>query len=151
MDESKCPTPCSYLSLYSQFSRQRRLTPCFFFFLYGRISSKFRLTAPKLRTSSVVKTGFVVSLVSPTSRLKPNPSPIPLHPTQPPLLPPLGPDQNPISAPLHYPQTQTGALLSCPATATPMPISPPRVSRPPYQVSFPPPYLPLYSPMLFDP
>jgi hypothetical protein len=104
---------------------------------------------PKSPTSSVAKTGFVVSLVSPTFRL--NPSPTPLPQTQPPLAPQLDPDQNPTSAHLHCLRTPTGALLSSPTTDTPKLTSLPRVSPPPYQVSFtalPPPLS--TSPMSFD-
>lgn len=108
------------------------------FIILRRTSNKSRHTAPKSRTSSVAKTGYEASPVSPTSRLKPNPSPIPHPPTRPPpLQPPHDPDQNPTSVPPPCPQTQAGALPNCPITAIPKHTFPPKVLRPPYQVSLP--------------
>ena len=136
----------SFFSIYPSTVVHGDSHPILSFFL-RRINNKFRHTAPKSRTSSVAKTGFVVSLVSPTSNPRPNPSPTLLPPTQPQLVPPPDPDQNRMSVPLHCLQTPTGALLSYPTIDTPKLTSPPRVSRPPYQVSFtalPP---PLYSPL----
>ena len=103
-----------------------------------RTNNRSRRTAPKSRTNSVAKTGFEGSPVNPTFRLKPNPSLIPRLPTPPQLPPPpRDPDQNPTSVPPHCLQTPTGALLRWPITAIPKHISPPKVSRPPYQVSSP--------------
>lgn len=126
----------SYLSPSALVNGDSSYISCNCFIHHGRINNKYKRTAPKSQTSSVEKTGFVGSLVSPTFRLKPNLSPIPLPPTRPPLLPPLDPDQNHTSVPLHCPRTPTGAPPSCPAIDTPKPTSPPRASPPPYQVSF---------------
>ena len=146
MDESQCHP---HFSFHPPAVRQRRLTSSCNFFL-RRTNNRFKRTAPKSRTSSAAKTGFVASLASPTFRLKPNPCQIPLPPTPPPLPQPRDPGQNPTLVPLHCPQTQTGALPSCPIIDARMPTSPPRVSPPPYQVSFTALLPPLCSPMLFD-
>ena len=149
MDEGKLALHNFILFLLFFSVRQRQLTPSCNYL--RRTSNKFRHTVPKLRTSSVVKIGFEANLVSPTSRLKPNPFQTPPHQTQPPLPPSHDPDQNPTSAPPHCLQIQTGVPPRRPVTDTPKRTSLPKVSQPPYQVSFtalPPPLLsPICSPI----
>jgi hypothetical protein len=136
----------SHLASYTLGLCQRQLiSPSIYL---RRTNNKSRHTAPKSRTNSVAKIGFGVSPANPTSRLRPNPSQIPHLPT---LLPlphsPHDPDRNPTLAHPRFLQTPTGTLPSSTITAFPKPISPPRVSRPPYQVSspaLPPLSFPLY-------